>query len=333
MSNRRQLFVDTSDFFHTRKGVLGPRSAQLEIGRTAVGLVRRHLDARRADLPRLVHDPLQPLSSWPDAGNMLVREHLRDVLVAPDTPTKVHATVDAIIARAVLAGARQRYSTIARTRFRRHAMRVLSHEIGRRRLSRRGASADLLDAVVLGAEQSSSVADLAEVYLSTLFAAVGSIGFALGWSVYLAGRHGEDGDEPAWIVREALRLWPVAWLFARTAKQAHHLAGTLIKSRDEAVVCTYLVHRHPDYWDSPDSYLPRRWATSAPAPAFMPFGFGPHTCAGAAVATSFLEDLVEVLTRDRHLSVAARSEAPLVGPALAPPQFTIRLNVRSREGG
>ncbi|MEN8652162.1 hypothetical protein ABCR94_16515 [Streptomyces sp. 21So2-11] len=81
MGNRRGAFVETSDFFHVHSGVFGPRSAQIEIGRAARSLIRHRLDAHRADLPRLVAERLVPTSTWPDAGNLLVREHLRDVLL------------------------------------------------------------------------------------------------------------------------------------------------------------------------------------------------------------------------------------------------------------
>ncbi|HSV65718.1 MAG TPA: cytochrome P450 [Mycobacteriales bacterium] len=334
MSNRRGTFVETSDFFHTRDGVFGPRSAQIEIGRAARALVGRHLDARRADLPRLVSDRLVPASTWPDAGNLLVREHLRDVVLHRDTPAELHDAVDGIITRAVLAGARRRHSALSRVWFRRGVMRVLRREIRARRSVGVEEPRDLLDVTVAGAGPSATPDDLAEVYLSFLFATVGSIGFALGWSVYLAGTHpGTCDDQPGSIVREALRLWPVAWLFARTPSRAHELAGVTVGPRDEVSVCTYLVHRHPRHWDRPDEFVPGRWATSVPRPAFMPFGFGPHACTGATVTMTLLEDLVRIITRDWHLSVTASGGGPHLGPALAPPRFVAELRARvpSRE--
>ncbi|MEC4020198.1 cytochrome P450 [Streptomyces sp. H27-D2] len=333
MGNRRGTFAETSDFFHTRDGVFGPRAAQIEIGRAARALVRRRLDAGRADLPRLVGDRLAPTSSWPDAGNLLVREHLREVLLCRDAPERLHEAVDGIIARAVLAGARRRHSAMSRLRFRRRATHVLIREIRARRSAGVslgvGEPRDLLDVVVAGAGPSAEPADLAEVYLSFLFATVGSIGFALGWSVHLLGTHPRtDGDEPGWIAREAMRLWPVAWLFSRTPSRAHDLAGVTVGPRDEVNVCSYLVHRHPRHWDRPDEFVPSRWAESVHDPAFIPFGFGPHTCAGATVTMALLEDLIRVITRDWHLSVTDGGDGPHLGPALAPPRFTAELHAR-----
>jgi cytochrome P450 len=332
MSNRRDTFVETSDFFHTRDGVFGPRSAQIDIGRGARALMRRHLDAHRGDLPRLVADRLVPTSVWPDAGNLLVREHLRDVLLFRDAPAAMHEVVDGVITRAVLAGARRRHPALSRLLFRRRAMSVLGLEILARRRAGIDEPRDLLDVAVIGAGWSATPGDVAEVYLSFLFATVGSIGFALGWSVYLAGTHPATWeDEPGWIAREAMRLWPVAWLFARTPKQVHDLAGVTVGPRDEVSVCAYLVHRHPGHWDRPDEFVPRRWAHPVPDPAFMPFGFGPHTCAGATVTMTLLEDLIRIIVRDWRLSVTASGDGPHVGPALAPPRFTAELHDRLPE--
>ncbi|WAL99446.1 cytochrome P450 [Streptomyces sp. Je 1-369] len=330
LGNRQGAFRETSDFFHTRTGVFGPRAAQIAIGRAARDLVRRHLDAHRADLPRLVGTRLAPTSTWPDAGNLLIREHLRDVLLCPDSPAELHAVVDGIIARAVLAGAREHHAVLSRLRFRHRAMSALGREVQARRSARAAEPRDLLDVAVIGGGPAADPGQVAEVYLSFLFATVGSIGFALGWAVQLTGTHPDTaGNEPAWIVREALRLWPVAWLFARTPSRAHTLAGITADPRDEVNVCLYLVHRHPQHWERPDEFVPRRWAAPPRDAAYMPFGFGPHTCAGATVTMTLLEDLIRIITRDWHLSITASGSGPQLGPALAPPRFTAELHHRA----
>ncbi|MEU1166238.1 cytochrome P450, partial [Streptomyces sp. NPDC005921] len=60
--------------------------------------------------------------------------------------------------------------------------------------------------------------------------------------------------------------------------------------------------------------------------AYLPFGHGPHTCAGATVTVRLLEDLVGLLTRDWRVSVTSDGGGPQVGPALAPPRFTAVLS-------
>jgi hypothetical protein len=324
LGNRQGAFVDTSDFFHTRHGVFGSRAAQLEIGRSARTLLRQFLDGKRGELPGLVRRRLAPSSTWPDAGNLVIHDHLRSVLLHEAAPPRLHATIDQVISRAVLAGARERHAAMSRILFRHNVMCAIGSEILARRNA--GEPRDLLDVVANGAEPGAAPRDLAEVYLSFLFATVGSIGFALGWSVYLAGLHPGTHDEPDWIVREALRLWPVAWLFAREPSRRHELAGIPVGPRDQVAVCTYLVHRHPRYWDRPEQFVPGRWArTAAAGPAFLPFGFGPHSCPGTGLTLTLLADLIRVITHDWRLSVIPSGGGPHLGPALAPPTFTAEL--------
>jgi len=334
LGNRNGTVAETSDFFHNRHGVFGPRSAQIAIGRAARDLMRRHLDARRAELPHLVAERLAPHSEWPDAGNLLVLRHLRDVLLHREAPAHLHQLVEAIVTRAVLAGARRRHSATSRLLFRRRALRALHTQMCDRqeRLRRHGGGAgprDLVDVVVDGGGPSADPDDLVEVYLSFLFAAVGSIGFALGWSVYLLGTHPDRAAaDPSWTVREALRLWPVAWLFARTPSRVQELGGMRVTPRDRLIVCSYLVHRHPGHWERPDEFLPQRWAAGVPDAAYLPFGHGPHTCSGATVTVRLLEDLVGLLSRGWRVSVAPHDGGgPQVGPALAPPRFTATLSL------
>ncbi|MEV3861502.1 cytochrome P450 [Streptomyces sp. NPDC050095] len=336
MGNRDALVADTSDFYRTRRGVFGDRTEQTGIGRAARLLIKRHLSDHRGELPGLVADRLAPTSDWPDAANLLVLHHLRDVLLHPGAPPSVHAVLDEIVRRGVLAGARDRHGAPSRFLFRRRAHTALHREVlARRQRGRAEPPRDVLDVVVTGAAPDACVPDLAEVYLSFLFATVGSIGFALAWAVLLTATHpGSRSAHPSWIVREALRLWPVAWLFARTPSRAQLLGGTEVTGRDRLAVCTYLVHRHPAYWERPDEFLPTRWSGSVPDEAYLPFGHGPHTCAGATVALRLLEDLVELLTRDWQLSVTHDGAGPQLGPALAPPRFTALLSRRDvRPGG
>lgn len=321
LANRAENYVEHSDFFHLRHGIFGPRSAQLEIARSARLLVRRELDARAAALPGLVDRVLGGTTYWPDAGNALVYTHLGPALLHDGTPAEVRAVADEVVTRAVLAGARDRQSFVARMMLRRRVNRLLCAEIAARRAKGAGA-ADLLD-VVVGAGGDARARDLAEVFLSFLFAIAGSVGFLLGWSVYLMGTTPGAATEPAWVVREALRLWPVAWLFGRRPARGHDVAGVAVTPADDVLVCAYSVHRHPAHWRDPDEFRPERWEQPE-SDAFLPFGWGPHACTGAGAAIRVVEDVLRTLADRGGFSVHARSGSPQVGPALAPPPFTMR---------
>jgi cytochrome P450 len=49
-------------------------------------------------------------------------------------------------------------------------------------------------------------------------------------------------------------------------------------------ICTYTLHRHPDFWEDPDVFDPERFAPENAARqrkfAYLPFGGGPRQCIG-----------------------------------------------------
>ena len=326
LANAEGLYEDHSDFFHTRRGVFGPRALQEEIGRASRTLLRDHLHARARELPESVRRALVPSSEWPDAGNWLIYRHFADALVGPESPARLRRTVDAIVARAVLAGARERFSRLRRAVFRFRVLRELAREIdGRRARGTAHPPADVLDILAGAAGPEVPRRELAEVFLSFLFAVAGSVGFVLGWSLYLLGTHPGTDTEPAWVVREALRLWPVAWLLGRRPARPHEMAGAAVTPQDEVVVCPWAVHRDPHHWDDPESFRPERWAAAPDHQAFIPFGWGPHRCVAAALSMQLVEDVLGILRDDYRMTFTPRSTQPWIGPALAPPRFTLGL--------
>ncbi|HEX7182303.1 MAG TPA: cytochrome P450 [Thermoanaerobaculia bacterium] len=336
LTNDQGLYEDRSDFFHIKQGTFGPRAVQMQIARASRELLRAHVDARADELAAAVERELVPVSGWPDAGNWLVYRHLQAALVAPDSPLRLRRIVDEIVERAVLAGARERRSRLSRALFRFRVGRELARAVEERRKRRAwetGPPADLLDVVVGAAGPGALAAELAEVFLSAVFAVAGSIGFVLGWSVYLLGSHPETNAEPGWVVRESLRLWPVAWMLGSRPAQPHEVAGIAVTPDDEVVVCPYLVHRHPQHWDDPAGFRPERWAGVQRQPtAFIPFGWGPHKCPAAALSMELVEDILRILIGGYRLTFTPLETRPCVGPALAPPRFTLGLSQREKGG-
>lgn len=323
LANTDAHYLDHSDFFHTSKGILGPRSAQLEIGRAARNLLRDHWPRHRADAASLIG----PTSDWPDTGNLVLYRCFRDVL-APGP--ELADLIDQVVRHAVFAGARERRSSLARFVLRTRVRRALVAELAARRARGVTDPKDLLDILATSAPDA-PLAQLAEVYLSCLFAITGSMGFLLGWSIYLRGTAPPTDADPVAVVREALRLWPVAWNFGRRPAHPHHLGDVPVSATDEVVVCGYLVHRDERHWPDPTAFRPDRWADGIPpggTSAFIPFGWGQHSCVAAALAVQVVADILRRLP-DRW-QVEAHHHRPHVAAALAPPNFTLRTHGTGR---
>ncbi|MEO1083226.1 MAG: cytochrome P450, partial [Acidobacteriota bacterium] len=335
LANPDGLFEEHSDFFHTARGPYGPRSAQRAIGRYARQLLTDYAAARGDRLATSLTE-LRGTSDWPDAGNRLIYRHFADVLVAPGTAPDVVDAVEQVVEHAVLAGARERRSRITRFFFRRKLFRILADEMERRLRSLPADDApprDLFDVLALGAlsvpdaPEAARADDLGQLYLPLLFAIVGSVGFTLAWSVHLLGQNPGGTHASSGVVHEALRLWPVAWQLARRPAQEHEILGIKVDPGDMVLVCPYVTQRHPAYWPEPERFLPERWAGGRDYQAFFPFGWGPHTCAAAALTLRTVQDVVELLARDFTYSVTPLSARAFDrGPSLAPPRFRLDLS-------
>ncbi len=328
LRNNAGHYRDHSDFFHTRHGDFGPRSVQLKIRRESRALLQRYLSARDpCALSAFIAANLPSVSDWPDTGNRLVYRYLSPVLLAPDSSPKQRRLLDRIVEQAVLANARSRQPRWRRMLLQFNTTLQLSKAIEARQSLARAQPIDLLDVVACSSEPGQRLDELAEIFLSFVFAIAGSVGFVLGWSLYLSGTHPDRKAPPEWVVQEALRLWPVAWQLGRHPMQEHQVSGVNVSTTDEVVVCPYLVHRHPQYWSEPTSFQPQRWsaAESWRNPAFIPFGYGSHRCVAADLSSQLVSAMLDAITQSNTVSIVVRDTRPIVAAAMAPPPFRLSL--------
>ena len=90
------------------------------------------------------------------------------------------------------------------------------------------------------------------------------------------------------IIDEALRLYPPAPGMSRKAVADDEIGGYTIPAGSEIAVSQYVTHRHPDFWDRPETFDPERFlperSARRPHFAYFPFGGGPRLCIGNAFA-------------------------------------------------
>jgi cytochrome P450 len=89
------------------------------------------------------------------------------------------------------------------------------------------------------------------------------------------------------ILREALRLHPPAWIFARQSFEDQQLRSVRVRAREVVLLCPYITHRLEEFWSDPDVFDPQRFVANNPLAMgggremhFVPFGSGPHVCIG-----------------------------------------------------
>ncbi len=90
------------------------------------------------------------------------------------------------------------------------------------------------------------------------------------------------------VIEESLRLQPPAWMMTRRAIESDQIANYLIPNGSHVLICPYAIHRHPLFWENPESFIPERFSAENKATqhrySYLPFGAGPRTCIAAQLA-------------------------------------------------
>lgn len=123
------------------------------------------------------------------------------------------------------------------------------------------------------------------------------------------------------VFQEAMRLYPPIWVMERRVLQDDLIGGYHIPAGSSLEISPFVTHRHPEFWDNPESFDPERFTherTASRHPyAYLPFGGGQRLCIGSHLA--MLEARVilsRVLQRFRLEVVPGSVVAPMPGITL-----------------
>jgi cytochrome P450 len=149
---------------------------------------------------------------------------------------------------------------------------------------------------------------------------------ALTWTFYLLAQHPEwrerlegevdrelGGRAPLMVdlprlpltrmvLEEAMRLYPPAWGVGRWCNEADVVSGYDVPAGSVVSFSTFLLHRHPEFWDEPERFDPERFTpereAARPRFAYLPFGGGPRQCIGRDFALA--EGIILLATIAQH---------------------------------
>ncbi len=90
------------------------------------------------------------------------------------------------------------------------------------------------------------------------------------------------------VVKEAMRLYPPAWMQPRYTVDDFEYGGYRIKRGTIILMSQWVTHRLPDLWPDPDQFKPERFDPEAGQKyhpqAYFPFGAGSRICIGMPFA-------------------------------------------------
>lgn len=172
----------------------------------------------------------------------------------------------------------------------------------------------------------------------------------LGWTFYLLSKHPEVADKvraelaqvvgdraptaedvpnlkyTTQVLYESLRLYPPLWIVSRMPIEDDEVGGYPVKAGTSIIICSYVTHRHPEFWDNPEGFVPERHTPEAMKErhrySYIPFGGGPRGCIGFPFA---IMEMPLVLAR-----VMQQFRLSLVPGFIVEPESAISL--RQRQG-
>lgn len=109
------------------------------------------------------------------------------------------------------------------------------------------------------------------------------------------------------VFREAMRLYPPITFIPRVAGEATTIGPHKVARGTMIMIAPWTIHRHTQLWANadrfdPDRFSPEREQAVVPG-TYIPFGFGPRICVGAAFATIESTLILARLVRDYEFDI------------------------------
>jgi cytochrome P450 len=136
------------------------------------------------------------------------------------------------------------------------------------------------------------------------------------------------------VVDEVLRLYPPAWMFARTVLEDDEVCGYHVPAGSMLMLSPYVTHRNPAYWDAPETFDPDRFlperVAERPKYAYFPFGGGPRLCIGRDFALMEAVLVIAVIAQQYQLRLAPGREVHAQPIATLRPRPGVFVNISRR---
>jgi cytochrome P450 len=164
----------------------------------------------------------------------------------------------------------------------------------------------------------------------------------MAWSWYLLARNPhfferlrqEGAPFALQVMKESMRLYPPAFLIARSALRDTSIGGFAVRKDELVFIAPWLLHRDARNFEDPlrfdpDRFLPEREA-QLPRFAYMPFGGGRRICIGNQFA--LMEGQIILATVGKQFEMEMNSGKPVVAEPFLTlrPKNGVKVNIRRR---
>jgi cytochrome P450 len=109
------------------------------------------------------------------------------------------------------------------------------------------------------------------------------------------------------VIKEVLRLYPPLRETNRKATQDCQIGDYFIPEGTQLIISPWITHRNQQYFPDPLTFEPARWQNDLekqlPNGAYLPFGYGPHSCLGKGFALMEMMMVLVAITQQFHLEL------------------------------
>jgi cytochrome P450 len=136
------------------------------------------------------------------------------------------------------------------------------------------------------------------------------------------------------VVNEALRLYPPAYILARTSIAPCTIGGYDFPTDSTIIMSQWIMQRDARYFKDPEAFRPERWLDGLedrlPKGAYFPFGDGPRRCIGQNFA--LMETALATASVAQKFSFQLVPGHPIVPEPLVTlrPKYGIRMTIHKR---
>lgn len=113
---------------------------------------------------------------------------------------------------------------------------------------------------------------------------------------------------------ETIRLHPPIWAMERRVIADDEIGGYGIPRNSGVIISSYMLHRHPAFWENPEAFTPERFERRDHE-AYFPFGAGPRFCIGSEFALAEARVILPMILRRFELT-AVEGESAEAEPAI-----------------
>lgn len=132
------------------------------------------------------------------------------------------------------------------------------------------------------------------------------------------------------VIEEAMRLFPPAYFIDRINKEADEFNGFSLPKGSNLLFSVYEIHRHPDFWQKPEEFIPERFLNENVkfSKNYYPFGAGQRMCIGNNFA--MYEMILTIMTVVERFKILEKKETIQIKPLITLKPFEAILEFKNR---